>query len=125
MKALNVDHPPVPGAADLLSSMQYIGRSLDILPHDMEPVISEQVKARNLDVGNWRYSFQTPDDHVSKLPGPLPTCDEVEHIYKNAIECQERRHDEFGWNYHVHLPLLESIFKDANWQCDNFASTSW
>jgi hypothetical protein len=124
-RALNVDRPPVPGAADLLGDIEDIGRSLDILPHDMEPIIGEQVKARNLDVRNWRHSFQKPGALVSKLPGRLPTFDEVERIHREAINCQERRHDEYGWNHHVHLPLLESIFQDAIGQCDDFASTSW
>lgn len=124
-RALNVDRPPVPGAADLLSDIENIGRSLDILPHDMEPVIYEQVKERNLDARKWRHSFQRPGAQVSKLPGRLPTFDEVERILTEAIKCQERGHDEYGWNHHVHLSLLESIFQDDNGQCDDFASTSW
>lgn len=125
MKALNVDHPPVPEAADLINSIQYIGRGMDILPYEIEPVISEQLKVRKLNYRDWRHSFQRPNENSEKLPGRLPTFEDVERIHRAAIKCQERRHDEYGWNYHVHLPLLESIFEDGNGQCDDFASTSW
>lgn len=123
-KALDVDAAP-DAAQKLVSTMEEIGRALDILPHTLEATVIEKVKARNLDHRKWRHSFK-PAEEQDGLPGRIPTFEEVEKIHRKASECQEFNHEEASWNNQVHLRLLESIFEEVlGGQCDGFNAMSW
>jgi hypothetical protein len=123
-KALDVDAAPN-AAQKLVSTMEEIGRALDILPHALEATIIEKVKERKLDHRKWRHSFK-PAEEQDGLPGRIPTFEEVENIHRRASECQEFNHEEASWNNKVHLRLLESIFEEAlGGQCDGFNAMSW
>ncbi|KAB8212601.1 hypothetical protein BDV33DRAFT_211232, partial [Aspergillus novoparasiticus] len=121
-KALNVDAAPN-AAQGLVNTIDEIGRAVDILPHALEPTISEKINERKLDVRKWRYSFRSGDD--DGLPGRIPTFEEVEKLLRKAKECQEFNHEEASWNNQVHLRLLESIFEEPiGGQCDSFNAVS-
>jgi hypothetical protein len=124
IKALEVDASP-DAAKDLVSTMEEIGRAHDILPHALESTIVEQVKARNLGLRKWRHSFKSSEE-VDRLPGQIPTFEEVEMIHRKASECQEYNHEEASWNNQVYLRLLGSVFEEIpSGQCDEFNAMSW
>ena len=123
-KFLDVDAAP-DVAQKLVSTMEEIGRALDILPHALGTTIIEKVKARSLDHRKWRHSFKSAEEQDG-LPGRIPTFEEVENIHRKASECQEFSHEEASWNNKVHLRLLESIFEEVlGGQCDDFNAMSW
>lgn len=123
-KALDVDAAP-DAAQNLVSTMEEIGRALEILPHTLKPTIMEEVRKRNLDCRKWRHSFKLAED-ADDLPGRIPTFEEVEKIHRKANECLEFNHEEASWNNQVHLRLLESIFEEPlGGPCDDFNALSW
>ncbi|KAI0189681.1 hypothetical protein F4808DRAFT_445296 [Astrocystis sublimbata] len=116
----------LPAAArKLVTTIEEIGYGHDILPHDWKSTIVEAVKAQDPDNCRlWRHSFQPPDT-TDRLPGRIPTYDEVVMIHRTATECQQYRRDMSSWNLRVHWWLLEIIFKDAyRRQCNNFNALS-
>ncbi|KAF9890014.1 hypothetical protein FE257_006694 [Aspergillus nanangensis] len=122
-KALDVDAPP-DTAQNLVTTMEEIGRALEILPHALESTIMEKVRKRNLDHRKWRHSFKSAENEDG-LPGRIPTFEEVEKIHRKANECLEFNHEEASWNNQVHLRLLESIFEEVlGGQCDQFNAIS-
>ncbi|KAK7414184.1 hypothetical protein QQX98_006970 [Neonectria punicea] len=122
-KALSVSSCPEI-ARHLISSMDDVGRGLDILSDSEKSHIVHELEARHLNPGRWRYSFQ-PAGQVDTLPGRVPTFKEVERIWNKAKECQEYNHEETSWNSQVQLRLLESIFEnDVGERCDLFNAMS-
>lgn len=123
-KALNV-HAAPDTAQKLVSTIAEIGLAHDILPQDLKSTIMEKIRARNLDDRIWRHSFN-PSGRTDRLPGRIPTFEEVDKVFRKANECQEFNHEEASWNNQVHLRLLESMFEEVlGGQYDDFNAVSW
>ncbi|KAI0530082.1 hypothetical protein GGR58DRAFT_518758 [Xylaria digitata] len=119
-----LDPNALPAAARrLVTAMEDIGHRLEILPHALESIIMEDVKARDLARHQWRHSFKPPEE-VDGLPGRIPTFKEVEKVCRKASECQQYSHEEASWNSQVHLRLLDGIFEGPDGQCNDFNAMS-
>ncbi|KAI1271426.1 hypothetical protein F5Y07DRAFT_413572 [Xylaria sp. FL0933] len=122
INALNTNALPAT-ARQLITTMEAIGHGLEILPHALESMIMKDVKARDLAHCLWELSFKSPGE-ADRLPGRIPTFNEVEIVCRKASECQQYSHEGASWNGQVCLRLLDSIFEGPDGQCDDFNAVS-
>lgn len=110
VREIDIDAAPA-GMESLLSVMQQVQNGQGILPADRCVEIEAATGLSVKDDRLWRYSFK-PAEEPDKLPGRIPTMQEVSHIRQMAKLCQSSGHDEAGWNMEVHHRILSCVFRD-------------
>ncbi|KAL7795317.1 hypothetical protein V8C37DRAFT_408714 [Trichoderma ceciliae] len=112
-------------AKKLFKTMEKFGRFRDFMPYNLQQMIAQKLEDRNRkeEFEEWGGCFR-PEGAPDDLPGRIPSFEEIEKVLRKAVQIENRRHEEAGWNSHIHLPLLDSIFEDPlKGQCGAFNAT--
>ncbi|KAL7919192.1 hypothetical protein ACQKWADRAFT_301975 [Trichoderma austrokoningii] len=118
------DHVVPAAAKKLFTIIEDIGEGRNILPSALKSTIAQKFTDQRKDPDRWVQAFK-PEAYIDKLPGRIPSFEEMNKVLIKAIECEGFEHEEVGWNGQVHLRLLESIFDDVlGRQCDDFNTMS-
>lgn len=107
-RQLDSENPPAP-AADLVQQFCEIDMGMGILPSEMENDIKRTLRTYEQNERLWKQAFD--DQGPDKLPGFIPSWEQVSTVRQKAMQCFNESHEEASWNNEVHHRLLEATFR--------------
>ncbi|KAH6886984.1 hypothetical protein B0T10DRAFT_461445 [Thelonectria olida] len=108
-------------AQALASTIEELGRALDILPQASDDTMSKQVKARNLGYRKWTCLFKP---EANTLPGRFPASNMWRRHAERPVSARSLSREEIGAIRPIWCPLETILKTPLGGQYDVFSAMS-